>query len=266
MKKYNISTNFIRVIKNLYNKATSAVLFNSSIGDWFRTTAGVRPGCLLSPTLFNIFLERTMTDALEDHEGTVSIGGSTLTNLRFADDIDGLAGEEQELANLVERLDKASKAYGMEISAEKTKLMTNNTTGISTEIKVNGQKLETVTSFKYLGSVITDEGSKLEILSRVAQTTAALTRLNPVWNDRSISLSSKIRLMHSIVTSIFLYECESWTLTSELQRRLQAMKMRCYCKIHRISYKDHVTNERVRAKILQAIGPHEDFLCVGTSD
>ena len=113
MKKYNISTNLIQVIKNLYNKATSAVLFNGNIGDWFRTSVGVRQGCLLSPTLFNIFLERIMTDALEDHEGTVSIGGRT----SFAD-IDGLAGEEEELANLVERLDKASTAYGMEISAE----------------------------------------------------------------------------------------------------------------------------------------------------
>ena len=83
----------------------------------------------------------------------------------------------------------------MEISAEKTQLMTNKTSGINTEIKVNGQKLETVSSFKYLGSVITDEGSKPEILSRIAQTTAALTRLKPVWIEKSIFLSSKIRLM-----------------------------------------------------------------------
>ena len=133
MKKYNISTNLIQVIKNLYNKATSAVLFNSSIEDWFRATVGVRQGCLLSPTLFNIFLGRIMIDALEDHEDTVSIGGRTITSLRFADDIDGLAGEEEELANLVEGLDKASTSYGMEISAEKTKLMLNNTSGINAE-------------------------------------------------------------------------------------------------------------------------------------
>ena len=78
-----------------------------------------------------------MTDALEDHEGTASLGARAITNLRFADDIDGLAGEEEEeLAELVERLDKASAAYGMEISTEKTKLMTNNTSGVNTEIKV----------------------------------------------------------------------------------------------------------------------------------
>ena len=150
----------------------------------------------------------------------------------------------------------------MKISAEKTKLMTNNTSGINTEIKVNGQKLEIVTSFKYLGSVITDESSQPEILSRISQATAALTRLKPVWNDRSISLSSKIRLMRSLVTSTFLYACESWVLTAELERRIQAMEMRCYGKILRISYKDHVNNEEVRAKIQQAIRPHEDLLTI----
>ena len=83
-------------------------------------------------------------------------------SLCFADVIDGLTGEEEELANLVERLDKASTAYSMKISAEKTKLMPNNSSGIHTKIKVNRQKLETVTSFKYMGSIITDEGSKPE--------------------------------------------------------------------------------------------------------
>ena len=115
----------------------------------------------------------------------------------------------------------------MEISADETKLMTNNISGINAVIKVSGQKLETVTSFKYLESVVTDEGSKPEILSRIAQTTATLTRPKPVWNDRSIPLSSKIQLMCSLVTSIFLYACESWTLTAELQRRIKAMEMRC---------------------------------------
>ena len=97
----------------------------------------------------------------------------------------------------------------MEISAEKTKLMTKTTSGIKTETKINEQKLETVTSLKCVGSVITDKGSSPEILSRIAQATAALTRLKPVWNDRSISPSFKIRLVRSFVTFISLCACES---------------------------------------------------------
>ena len=163
----NISANLIQIIKYLYDKAISAVLFNDSTGGWFRTSVRVRQGCLLSLTLFNIFLERITRDALEDHEGTVSIGRRTSTNLRFADDIDGLAGEGETRLILVERLDKASTAYGMGISTEKTTLMTNNASGINKDITVNGQKFQTVIGFEYLGSVVSDEGSKPEILSRI---------------------------------------------------------------------------------------------------
>ena len=94
-----------------------------------------KQGFLLSLTLFNIFLERTMSDALEEHDRKVSIGGRNITNLRFADDIDALAEEEQELEALVESLDKTCTKYKMEISAEKTKLMTNSANGIQREIK-----------------------------------------------------------------------------------------------------------------------------------
>ena len=68
--------------------------------------------------------------------------------------------------------------------------------------------------------------------------------------------------MRSLVTSIFLYACESWTLTVELQKRIQAMEMRCYRTVLLISYNDHVTNEDIRAKIQQAIEPHEDLLII----
>ena len=68
--------------------------------------------------------------------------------------------------------------------------------------------------------------------------------------------------MRSLVTAIFLFVCESWTLTAELQRRIQAIEMKCYRQILHVSYKDHVTNEEVCAKIQQAIGPHEDLLTI----
>ena len=170
-----------------------------------------------------------MSDALEEHDGNVSIGGRNITNLRFADNIDALAEEEQELEALVESLDKTCSRYKMEISAEKTKLMTNSANGIQREIK--GQKLGTVTSFKYLGAVFSDDGSKPEILSRIAQATAALTKLKNIWRDNKISLGSKVKLMRSLVISIFLYACESWTLTAELEKKTQAFEMRCYRRL-----------------------------------
>ena len=86
---------------NLVHYSPIQFSFAFLIGNWIRTTLGVRQGCLLSPTFFNILLEKIMIDFLEDHEDTVSIGGRTITNVRFADDIDGLAGEGEELAKLV---------------------------------------------------------------------------------------------------------------------------------------------------------------------
>ena len=162
--------------------------------------------------------------------------------------------------SLVESLDKTCTSYKMEISAEKTKLMTNSANGIQREIKVNGQKLGTVTSFKYLGAVVSDDGSKPEVLSRIAQATAALTKLKPIWRDNNISLGSKVKLMRSLVISIFLYACESWTLTAELEKRTQAFEIRCYRRLLNISYKDHVTNEEVRRKIQTAIGEYDELL------
>ena len=118
--------------------------------------------------------------------------------------------------------------------------------------------LETVLNFKYLGSIITHEGSKAEILLRVA--TATLTRLKLILKDKNITLQSKIKLMRSLAISIFLYACETWTLTVDLQRRVHVMEIRCCRNIFCISYKDHVTNKEVHNRIQRAIWPYEDLL------
>ena len=99
-------------------------------------------------------------------------------------------------------------AYGMQISAE-TQLMTNNTNGISTDITIVNKKLETVRCFIYLGAIVSDEGSNPEVLSRLALTTAAVTKLEVIWNDKNIAISSKIRLMRSLAMPIYLYACET---------------------------------------------------------
>ena len=91
----------------------------------------------------------------------------------------------------------------MQISAEKTQLMTNNTNGISTDITVNNKKLETVRNFKYLGARVSDEGSRPVVLSRIAQITAVVTKLKVMWNDKNIAISSKIKLMRSLAMSTF---------------------------------------------------------------
>ena len=131
--------------------------------------------------------------------------------------------------------------------------MTNSANGIQRAIKVKRQKLGTVTSFKYLGAIVSDDGSKPEIISRIAQSTVALTMLKLMWRDNNISLVSKVKLVRSLVISIFLYACDSWTLTAELEKRTQSFEGRCYRRLLNISYKNTVTNEEVRRRSKQPL-------------
>ena len=201
--------------------STSAVYLNGNIGDWVRTTVGVRQGCLLSPSLFNIFLEWIDWPTRRSPRNSQY---RRHNNYQFTFHWwHWWPGRKRGRTTLVDRLDKTFAAIGMEISAEKTNLMTNSANGISIDIRVNGEKLDEVDSFKYLGAVVTDQGSKPEVLSRTAQTTAALARLKTIWNDKHISLSSKIRLMRLVL----LCACETWTLTVDILKKLRATEMRC---------------------------------------
>ena len=107
IRKYDI----LRINKQLYDKATRTVQLNGKMGERLSTTIRVKQECLLSLILFNIFLERIVPDALEEHDRKIIIGGRNITNLRFTDDIGALNEEEQELEDIVESLDKTCGRY-----------------------------------------------------------------------------------------------------------------------------------------------------------
>ena len=148
----------------------------------------------------------------------------------------------------------------MEISVEKTKLTTSSANGIQKERdKDKRPEVGHCNTLQVPGSSCFDDGSEPEVLSRISQATAALTKLKSIWRD-NIALGSKAKLMRSLAISIFLYACESWTLTAELEKRTQAFDMRCYRRLLNISCKDHATNEEIRRKIQAAIGEYDELL------
>jgi len=140
-------------------------------------------------------LEQIMLEAMENFEGTVSVAGQKVSNLRFADDIDLIAGNSEELSNITERLDSITRKYGMEISSEKSKIMVTsrqNSEESDTGIKVGGECLLIVETFKYLGSTLNENmTSQNEITTRLAIATSQLAKLGNIWNSKKIKSENK---------------------------------------------------------------------------
>ena len=144
----------------------------------------------------------------------------------------------------------------MEVSAEKSKIMTNSTNNTSADISMNGQKLQEVTSFKYLGTTLCKDGTcSAKVRTRVASAMAAVARLNRIWRCSTISFASKFKLYKSLVTSILLYGCETWTMFFDWRKRIQAFETKCLRKSLRMSYLEHKTNDWVQIKINSLVGP-----------
>ena len=261
MRSFGIEEGLIQIIQALYNTASSAVLLNSDIGEFFKTTVGVRQGCLLSPVLFNLFLKKIMRETLHNFHSIISIGGRTISNLRFADDIDLMGGSNTELQELTNRLTSRAGAYGMEVSSEKSKVMTNSANKTPAQIYMNGQQLEEVSAFKYLGATLTkDSRSTTEIKSRLAIATSIMAKLDKIWKNKNISFPTKMRLYRALVLSTLLYDCESWTMTAETTKRVQTFETKCFRRILGISWSDRKTNDFVRAQVTSMAGPQEPLL------
>ncbi|XP_035691264.1 uncharacterized protein LOC118426114 [Branchiostoma floridae] len=125
----------------------------------FPTSVGVRQGCLLSPTLCNIFLENIMREALTPKESPVKLAGRIITHLQFADDVDLIDGSAADQQEQFSSLDSTSRRYGMEVSLDKTMCLVSGPPGFRTQVTVRGTELEQVGEFTYLGSLQTEDGS-----------------------------------------------------------------------------------------------------------
>ncbi len=130
-----------------------------------------------------------------------------------------------------------------------------------TIIKVDETELEEVKTFQYLGSTLNEDvTSQHEIKKRLAITTDQLAKLNRLWNSNGISTAIKINLLKSLVTSIALYGCESWTYNKCLEKRIYAFELRCFRRVLGITWKQKITNVEVEQRIRRLIGNYEPLL------
>ena len=207
-----------------------------------------------------------MSDALEDFDGSVKVGGREISNLRFADDIDLIAGSREELVDLTSRLDSAARRFGMEICHEKSKILTTSRQHerdevAEVEMLVDGHALGEVQQFKNLGAVMNeDPTSNTEIRTRLAIATAQMAKLNHIWKCREVREKTKIQLMKALVTAVALFGCETWTLSKQLKKKISAFEMRCFRRLLGVHWREHRINASVLEEIRRKGGELEPLL------
>ena len=186
-----------------------------------------------------------------------------MSDLKRLDSIQcSCSGSNGELQELTSRLVDRATAYGMEVrTGENKTIMSNSTNNTTADISMSGQKLEEVTSFKYLEATMYKDGiCSAEVRMRVASAMATMARLKRIWRCNTISFASKFKLYKSFVTSVLVYGCEMWTLIADSEKRTQAFETKCHRKLLRIPYLEHMTNDWVRNKTNSLVGPQEPLL------
>src|SRR3981189_2535758 len=200
---------------------------------------GVRQGCPLSPLLFSIYTEMMMKEVLEGVEEGIRVGGELISDIRFADDQAMVASSEVGLQRLIDRLNAVSKKHSMKINIKKTKTMVvSRKGGGKVSIIVEGQRVEQVKTFKYLGSVIAEDGRCMDdIKQRIGCAKDAFSKRKELLT-KSMNKDLKKRIVKTLVWPVALYGCETWVMNKETMERLEAFEMWVWRRLEKVSWEE----------------------------
>jgi hypothetical protein len=176
-----------------------------------KTGRGVRQGCCLSTTLFNLYSECLIKEALEG-SGDFKIGGQIIHIVKYADDLVLLAKGEKVLQDMIDKLIEIGRCYGIEMNVEKTKVMRISKQPFPVKIMIEQKQLENVESFKYLGSMLTNDGRcTCEIKSRISMAKAAFNKKRALFTS-TLDLKLRKTLVKCYICSVALYGAQTWTV------------------------------------------------------
>ena len=196
-------------MRNLYADQKATVRTGHGTTDWFQIGKGVRQDCILSPCLFNFYAEYIMRNTgLEETQAGIKIAGRNINNLRYADDTTFMAESEEELKSLLMKVKEESEKVGLKLNIQKTKIMAS---GPLTSWEIDGETVETVSDFIFLGSKITADGAcSCEIKRHLLLGRKIMTNLDSILKSRDITLPKKVHLVTAMIFLVVMYGCESW--------------------------------------------------------
>ena len=161
---------------------------------------------------------------LEEAQAGIKIAGRNSNNLRYADDTT-LMAEREELKSLLMKVKEESEKVGLKLNIEKTKIMAS---GPISSWQIDGETVETVADYIFLGSKITADGDcSHEIKRRLLLGRKVMTKLDSVLKSRDITLVTKVHLVKAMVFPVVMYGCESWTIKKAERRRIDAFELWC---------------------------------------
>ncbi|KAK3882552.1 hypothetical protein Pcinc_013084 [Petrolisthes cinctipes] len=243
LSSVGVNQRMINVIKKMYENTQCSVMIGGSMTEWFCVRVGVRQGCILSPALFNLFLEFVMRE-LKSIDRELNYREKMSLDIRYADDTTLLSVIFGKLGLSTQELETACMKWGLKINNKKCKILTDG----DDNIRIDGEEVQRVNEFVFLGSML--PFTSKDVNRRIALASAAFGRLQrTVWSRRDISLKLKVRLYKSLILPIAIYAGETWTLRAEDTRRLEVFEMRCLRAIMGIRRIQRVTNEHIRREL-----------------
>ena len=209
LKEMGIPDHLTCLLRNLYIGQEATVRSGHGTTDWFQIGKGVHQGCILSPCLFNFYAEYIIRNAgLHEAQAGIKIAGRNISNLRYADDTTLMAESEEELKSLL--MKEESEKVDLKLNIQKTKIMTS---GSITSWQIDGETMETVTDFIFLGFKITTDGDcSHEIKRLLLLGRKVMTNLDSILKSRDMTLPTKVHLVKTMVFPVVMYGCESWTI------------------------------------------------------
>ena len=250
MRRLGYPEKIVRILESLYRGTFSAVRVGADVSEWFETIVGVLQGCMLSPILFNIFLEVIMAQSLDKINTGAVMNGRIINNLRFADDIAVLAEKEVDLQGMVNRIATESTRMGMKINTGKTEVQHIGLPKCNAAITIDKDDLKQVEEFVYLGGNMSEDATTTQDLKRrVGLACGAMQKLCPIWKAKDIRVSTKLRVYEALVLSILMYNSETWTLREEDKNRLRVFEMNCLRKIKGVTRRDRIRNTDIRSEM-----------------